>query len=400
MRTIFTTVALLACFTATAMGQGALSTQGFGYPPGQLSAHALGTGGASGESDPQSAINPASIADWGRPAVLFTWAPEYRRIDIGTASDQSSVSRFPLIAAAVPIGDRLTLGLSASTLADRSFETAYEVTEVLNGITVTSTESLSGLGALNDVRLAGAWRFSPALQVGAGLHGITGENRMVVSRTAFDDEGSSGFTQRNRVSYGGVAGSVGAMWTPASPLTVAASARIGGTLRSYVNDSSRSEATVPDRYGIEVRYRGLRGISLSARTEYVDWSSMQELRAPGSEDRAPGEGMPPLEAAATQEYALGADFQGPRAFGRIIPLRVGVRHRELPFSLGRWVPGPLDAPVARYDRVDETSVSGGFGVPLARERALFDVAVQRSMRSAAAIDESAWTLSVSLTIRP
>ena len=164
MRTIFTTVALLACFTATAMGQGALSTQGFGYPPGQLSAHALGTGGASGESDPQSAINPASIADWGRPAVLFTWAPEYRRIDIGTASDQSSVSRFPLIAAAVPIGDRLTLGLSASTLADRSFETAYEVTEVLNGITVTSTESLSFHAPLARVSMLMADRmFSSAL---------------------------------------------------------------------------------------------------------------------------------------------------------------------------------------------------------------------------------------------
>ena len=400
MRTILTTVALLACGAATAAAQGALSTQGFGYPPGQLSAHALGTGGATGETDPQSALNPASLADWGRAAVLFTWAPEYRQIDIGTASDRSSVSRFPLIAAAVPIGERLTVGLSASTLSDRSFQTTYEVTETLNGVPVTSTEALRGLGALNDVRLAGAWRFSPRLQVGLGLHGITGENRLEVTRTDFDDEGSSGFAQRNRVSYGGVAGSIGAMWTPVRPLTIAASARIGGTLRSYVNDSSRSEASVPDRYGIELRYGGVRGIVLSARTEYVDWSSMEDLRAPGSETRTPGEGMPALDAAATQEYALGADFQGPRAFGRIIPLRIGVRQRELPFALGRWVPGPADAPVARYDRVDESSVSAGFGVPLARERALFDVAVQRSMRSAAEIDESAWTLSVSLTIRP
>jgi hypothetical protein len=396
MRTTLTTLALLALAAAPAAAQGALSTQGFGYPPGQLSAHSLGTGGANGETDPQSALNPAALADWGRAAVLFTWAPEFRRIDIGSADDRSSVSRFPLIAAAVPIGSRLTLGISASTLADRSFETSYEVTEILNGVEVTSTETLSGLGAINDVRLAGAWRFSPAFQVGLGVHGITGENRLTVSRTDFDDDGSSGFAQRNRVSYGGVAGSAGAMWTPVRPLTIAVSGRIGGTMRGYVNDEATTEASVPDRVGAEVRYGGFRGVVLSARTEYVNWEEMEALRDP---DATPGQGLPPVAAAATQEYALGANFQGPRAFGQIIPLRLGVRQRELPFALGRWTGAP-GSETASYATVEETAVGGGFGIPLARGRALADVAIQRAMRSAADIDESAWTVAISLTIRP
>jgi hypothetical protein len=397
MRTIVTTLALLAFAGAPAAAQGALSTQGFGYPPGQLSAHALGAAGAIGESDPQSALNPAALSDWGRPAVLFTWAPEFRNIDIGSASDRSSVSRFPLIAAAVPIGGRIVLGISASTLADRSFETSYEVTEILNGVEVTSTETLQALGALNDVRVAAAFRIVPSFRVGVGLHGITGENRVTVRRTNFEDEGSAGFGQVNRVSYGGVAGSVGAIWNPLAPLSIAASARFGGRMRAYENDTVSSEASVPDRFGAEIAYSGLRGVVLSARAEVVDWEEMEGLRDPESADREPGEGLPPLEAILTTDVAVGADFVGPRAFGRIIPLRLGVRRRELPFSLGRW-DVPNDA--AFYSTVEETAVSGGFGIPLARERALFDVAVQRAMRSAAEIEENAWTISVSLTIRP
>jgi hypothetical protein len=59
---------------------------------------------------------------------------------------------------------------------------------------------------------------------------------------------------------------------------------------------------------------------------------------------------------------------------------------------------PNDA--AYYSTVEETAITGGFGIPLARERALFDVAVQRAMRSSAEVEENAWTISVSLTIRP
>ena len=39
--------------------QGNLSTFGFGYPPGQLSARAQATGGGVGELDPASTLNPA-----------------------------------------------------------------------------------------------------------------------------------------------------------------------------------------------------------------------------------------------------------------------------------------------------------------------------------------------------
>jgi hypothetical protein len=48
-------------------------------------------------------------------------------------------------------------------------------------------------------------------------------------------------------------------------------------------------------------------------------------------------------------------------------------------------------------------VSGGLGLLLAANRAMLDLGVQRASRSASGagdLDESAWTVSVGLRIRP
>src|SRR5262245_55395212 len=48
-------------FASSAAAQGNLSTQGLGFPPGQLSTKAASMGGSIGESDASSPLNPASI---------------------------------------------------------------------------------------------------------------------------------------------------------------------------------------------------------------------------------------------------------------------------------------------------------------------------------------------------
>ena len=65
---------------ASALAQGTISTLGFGYPAGQLSTRALGTGGALGEIDPLSVSNPASILNFGGSALYFQAEPEYRTL--------------------------------------------------------------------------------------------------------------------------------------------------------------------------------------------------------------------------------------------------------------------------------------------------------------------------------
>ncbi|MGE5750306.1 MAG: hypothetical protein ACM31F_10130, partial [Gemmatimonas sp.] len=52
-------VAAVTLGANAAGAQGTLSTQGFGYPTGQLSTRALANGGGIGEFDADSPINPA-----------------------------------------------------------------------------------------------------------------------------------------------------------------------------------------------------------------------------------------------------------------------------------------------------------------------------------------------------
>src|SRR6185437_2278266 len=84
---------LIAVVAATALtapalhGQGSISSQGLGYPPGELSTRALGTAGAIGEIDARSPINPAALAIRTAPQVYAQYDPEFRTI---TSNGQSS----------------------------------------------------------------------------------------------------------------------------------------------------------------------------------------------------------------------------------------------------------------------------------------------------------------------
>ncbi|MFL5479892.1 MAG: hypothetical protein ACJ79X_12820, partial [Gemmatimonadaceae bacterium] len=87
------------------------------------------------------------------------------------------------------------------------------------------------------------------------------------------------------------------------------------------------------------------------------------------------------------DTGVGAEVSGPRLVQRIIALRAGVRFRSLPFSYNG-------------EKVSESSIAAGLGVPLSRDRAAFDFSVQRANRSAADIKERGFILSFGLRVSP
>ena len=118
----------VALSAGTAAAQGSLSTQGYGYPSGELSTRALGTGGSVAEFDPASPINPAALGSWGaspinsairrwwgRTAFTAQYDPEFRRVTAGGSSQNATLTRFPLIAVGIPVREQLQLGVSAAT---------------------------------------------------------------------------------------------------------------------------------------------------------------------------------------------------------------------------------------------------------------------------------------------
>ena len=377
-RTSFQLIAtLLAVLPAAALAQGTLSTQGFGYPTGQLSTRTLGTGGALGEIDPLSVSNPSSILNLGGTALYFQAEPEYRTLSARGQHETATIARYPLVLGAVRNSNSVAASLSASNLLDRSFQTSSHGTVSVGGTDIGSTNTFISDGAIGDVRLALAWEPTSWLHLGVGAHAITGDNRLNSTQVFDDSTRYARLVDTSTVTFVGNALSGGVELYAGRAAVISASYRRGGTLSLKRGDTTKTEARVPDRLAFSAAYLGIRGTTLAVRTARDTWSNMAGL---GSSGLAIHDGW---------DTSVGADVLGPRMAGRSLQLRAGGRWRTLPFGVGETA-------------VRERSLSLGAGTLIARGRAALDVAGIRATRDATGVDvkESAWTLSVGITVRP
>jgi hypothetical protein len=369
--------ALLVALPAAALAQGTLSTQGFGYPTGALSTRTLGTGGALGEIDPLSVSNPSSILNLGGTALYFQAEPEYRKLSTRGQSESSTIARYPLILGAVRVSNSVAASLSATNLLDRSFETSTHGTVNVGGNDIGSTNTFVSDGAISDVRLALAWEPARWIHLGLGAHAITGDNRLNSTQVFDDSTRYARLVDTSTVTYVGNAYSGGIELYAGEQAVFAASYRRGGTMSLKRGDTTKAEARVPDRLALSAAFLGIRGTTIAVRTARDTWSNMAGL---GSAALAIHDGW---------DTSVGADVLGPRLAGRSLQLRAGGRWRTLPFGVG-------STPVR------ERSLSLGAGALIARGRAALDVAGIRATRDATGLGatETAWTLSVGITVRP
>ena len=359
--------------------QSSLSGQGFGYPPGQLSTRALAIGGSNAELDPVSPRNPAAVSSWGAPGLHLQYDPEFRRVNVSDGSDRTMTARFPLISGATGLGNGFSVSASISTLLDRTWSSRSSETEVIDGSEVTTTTLFESAGGLNDVRLAVAWVIVPSFRIGVAGHAITGENRVTI-RSTFSDANFTPLTQLTETSYSGTTVSGGFTWRPLTAWAVGGSARLEGSLRGRRVTGSETSARSPARAGLSVAYAGITGAAFTASGNWENWTSLDGL------------GSDAVITRDTYDYSVGAEVDGPRVRANVVSLRVGGRWRELPFA-------------ASGSTVRERAIGLGLGVPMANiggfPRATLDLATQRAARSGPpGVRETAWTISVGLTVRP
>lgn len=369
--------ALVAALPSSVLAQGTLSTQGFGYPTGTLSTRSLGTGGALGEIDPLSVSNPSAILNLGGTALYFQAEPEFRKLSAHGQSESSTIARYPLILGTMRFSGSVAASLSATNLLDRTFSTTSHGTVNVGGVDIGSTNTFESDGAIGDVRLALAWSPAEWLHLGIGAHAISGDNRLNSTQVFDDSSRYARLVDTSTVSYVGNALSGGAEVYLGRAAVLAASYRRGGTMSLKHGDSSKSRANVPDRLAFSAAYLGIRGSTIAVRAAHDDWSNMAALGSAG------------LTIHDSWDTSIGADVLGPRFAGRSLQLRAGGRWRTLPFGVGTTP-------------VRERSVSLGLGTLVARGRAALDVAGIRAVRDASGVDvnESAWTMSVGITVRP
>jgi hypothetical protein len=377
MRKLFVAIALFV-ISSRGEAQGALSLQGLGYPTGGLSARAEGTGGGVADFDALSLVNPASLAGVRSLALFLQYSPEFRRVTAGSNTAKTTTARFPVVEAALPMGQQWTLGLSSTTFLDRSSETSLVRQQVVGASTdiVSVTERNKVLGAINDARLALAWSRSPVFRVGVGAHIFTGSNRITFLQLFPDSTRYISTAQTGRLSFAGFAGSLGLEYHPSSAIGFALAGRKGGDLRAQSGDTAIGSAKVPDHYSASVIYEGITGASFSLRAAHDAWSSLASLSSSNT------------KAFDGWDIGGGVEAAGPRLLQRIVTLRVGARTRTLPFGFNG-------------EKVSETSFTAGIGAPLARDRAAFDFAVQRASRTAGGdVKERGFILSFGLRVSP
>ena len=378
----FSRVLLLAAVVAlpaVARAQGTLSTQGFGYPTGGMSARALGTGGAIAEFDPLSSTNPAAIASIGGGALYVQLEPEYRRLSVGNGSERARIARHPLAFVAVPLRNSLMAGVSVTNLLDRSFETTERRMQTVGDSSLGTTNFFKSDGAIGDVRLALSWVPVGWLRLGIAGHAITGDNRLQSSQRFDDSVRFAPINDTSTVTYVGTAVSAGASVFIRNAVGLAASYRKGGAMSVKRADTTLGKANVPDRLSFSAAFVGIRGTTIAARTSKDSWTRMRGL------------GSPTLPISEEWDTSVGADILGPRFAQRAIQVRAGARWRTLPFGL-------------TTSAVRERSASFGLGTLFARGRIALDVSGIRATRepvtSVVELRETAWTVSAGLTVRP
>jgi hypothetical protein len=332
-------------------------------------------GGATGEADSQSPLNPAAIGFMTGAIVMMQAEPEYRELRIGDRTQRTSVSRFPLFHGGLQLGSRWAVGLSASTLLDRTWETTTRDSQVINAETVRHTRTQRSDGSISDLRLAVAFAPTPWLRIGIGGHALSGRDQ-ISATLAFDDTVRFATDiQGSSVSFGGNAVSVGAQTLWARKASVGVSYRKGGGLSAYEGRNTIGRGSAPDHYGVSLIYLGITGTALAVRAARDKWSNLDGM-------------APTLNIHEGWDVGVGADVTGPTYGERPVSLRVGGRWRTLPFS-------------ASSTPVKERTVSGGFGFPMARGAVQLNLGVLRAWRSDGADNsESGWTISTGFAVRP
>lgn len=378
MRIIAVLVLLLP---ATSLAQGTIAGQGFGFPAGQFSARAMGTGGALGPFDLISTSNPAAIAPSSaaqllrRPrGLLFSHIePEYRSTENGAFRSSTRVSRFPLAGGSSRLTRRGTVSLSFSTYLDRTWETTSITRGRVDGDDVDITTRYASEGSVNDVRFAFGWLLGNNLQAGVAYHAYTGENRLAIGWDFPDSTAFGDVSQQTRLTYSGRGVSAGAIYNVQTQGSASVYGRWGGSVRLRANDTVVSQANMPNHVGVALRYTGLRGTVFAGGWEKVEWSALRSL------------GTTDLDVRDTERFSLGLETSGPALGNTPTFLRIGGFRRTLPFD-------------ALGNEARETAFSAGAGFALAFGN--IDLALQRAIRSAGSARERAWLLTIGIAISP
>ncbi len=384
MRRLFLLAALAGLVTPALEAQSSqFGVRGLGIPLRPYSPRSLSAGGAIVLFDPESSVNPAAIASIYQFTSLFTTSQNFRSSTNPFGTESGRDNRFPQILAAGPVGGTpFGVSISLSGYTDRSY-TLGTVTRVeLRGQPVDVYDTLSSRGGLSDIRIAGGWQVSPWLQLGLGLHAITGMNR-VENRQAYSDSAYTPANERTDLSYLGLGASLGATVRLHRSLSLAGVYRNDGHVTidrdSTSLDPVNNRIDLPQSWAVSARWQPSLRFSWAAAYQAKQWSA----------SRADILSLGGVGAENTYEVSTGFEWLRANRNPQHRPIRFGGHYATLPF------------PLLTGRQAHEYGLSVGSGVRFTQGRGGLDLTVQQLWRSdGASYTERATVVTLGVSIRP
>lgn len=369
-------LALAAVRPAGASAQSLLGAGGLGAPVHALDARAraLGNVGIGLFESGVIPTDPALAADIAVPSVTFTTQTSWIDLTDADFSADGTVSQFPLFSVAYPVLDHGMAIATLSTFTDQRFEVRRERVIDLDVETARVTDIFTSDGGVSVFQVGFARRILPSLAVGATVGTYVGSvtRRFVrVFDSVSVETDVPDFQIGGLWNYSGPVATLGASWDLEDALRVAGSVTVSGSL-----DADADEGTVGagGEFDVPVQYRlgasGLLAPGLTAQVglNWADWT--------GTTDDLAGE-----EGRSALDFGAGVELDQASVFGRRVPLRLGYRRTEFPFT---------------FDGEDatESAFTGGFGWNLVQSNevvlARVDLALERGAREAGTLEESFW----------
>jgi len=216
------------------------------------------------------------------------------------------------------------------------------------------------------------WSF---LKIGAAGHLLGGSSRLDIQRT-FSDSAYLPYQEASQLVFSGVGVSGGFVLQPVRIIQLAAAARVDGGLSSRLANQNVGSVQLPLALTAGLRVVTPRG--------GVSWSSTATWR---SWSRAQTDLVVPTQAFDTWDLASGIELHDHDAGGRGLPLRVGVRYRQLPFSNVATQP-------------TELLFAAGTGLVFAQRRAELDFSLEHVQRAGGGADEHGWQIAAGILVLP
>ena len=359
------------------LAQSLIGSEGLGIPLEALDgrSRALGSVGVGLFGGAVLPTDPARASRITVPSISVTIQPSRGAASIGDQSVPIEGTRFPLLSASYPVGTHGVATLSYGGLLEQNWkaERTLRIAQAHDSIDVA--DSYESDGSVGAARIGFARVFPGGFSLAANFGFHTGTQVRDFSRTIGvveeeEEEGSGDrFRERGRWDMTGTTFGLGAMWDFREFLRISGSFTWSGDLRATpVGQTEGGEA----RFALPTELR----IGASAALTPVVAATFGFARA----DWRPADtGAGAAARGAVTSFGGGVEWSGTELFGRSLPVRVGYRRAELPFSIDASTP-------------TEGAFAAGLGWNLVETETLIiaaiDFSFERGTRATDSISES------------